>query len=315
MPDSLRPIALPYAGLYDPLTQVLRCGHNAGFFSNCTVTLWHLAQLHRQHGVLPARLDFSAAFSSYRNPTQLREESDLYPLFFRPVPAPNAAVACATTTLPMVRHHGLYRFIDFARLNPVIAAYFQPSAAAQDLAHHLQRKYGIDLHKTIAVVYRGTDKGIEVQLADPQAYLRATQALLARHPDHRVLIQTDEWAVQQLFLQTLGERCFALDEMPVSRDGMVVHCLDDQALRMDRSQFGVLLVAVTHLLSQAAFIVNHTGNMALWIALYRGHARGLLQFDEGGVLVRPYHPVYLLRRAWQLARKARQRLGLRLAPA
>lgn len=311
MPESLKRVALPYLGSYDPLCQVLRCGHNAGFFSNCTVTLWHLAQLQRDRNELPAQVDFSAAFSAYRNPAQQHNSIDLYPLFF----ACKDDAAPITAPIPTVKHHGLYRFLDHARLAPVLQRYFHPSAAALEIERHLLSKYRIDLHKTIAVVYRGTDKGIEVRLADPQAYLRATQALLARHPDHRVLIQTDEWAVRQLFLQTFGERCFALEEMPVSQDGVVVHDLDDQALRMDRSQFGVLLVAVTHLLAQAAYVVNHTGNMALWIALYRGHAQGMVQFDEGGVQVRPYHPAYWVSRATHLARKVSRRLGLRLVPA
>jgi hypothetical protein len=291
-------IELGHEGFYTPADDTLHSQRNAGFFSNCSVALWNLSELHSRHGRQPSRLDFSKAFGSYRNAAQAAAATDLYPLFFAP-PDPTAVKAAPLPQIPWINHHGLYRFLDYGAIGPALARYFQPSARALALEAELIARHGIDLAKTIAVVYRGTDKGIEVKLAAPQAYLEQARKLLAANPGHRVLIQTDELRVRELFMNELGSRCFFLPEMPVSTSAAVVHDLDDAALRLDRSEFGLLLVAVTHLLSRCDLIVNHTGNMALWICLYRGHGKRVVQFDEAGALVDFSSPRFYARRmAW-----------------
>lgn len=278
-------LALSWRGQYDPAARTLYCGHSAGFFSSCCVTLWNLQETQQAGQAPPDRIDFSQAFASFRNPEQLQRKTDLYPLFFRPDLA-RALVG----RLPRVDHHGIYRFLDYVRINPAMARYFRPSERAELLRDDLRRKYRIDPATTLAVVYRGTDKGTEVRVAPPEAYLAQARKLLIRNPGFRVWIQTDERAVRSLFCREFGERCFYLDEMPVSSDGRVMHEQNDDTLQMDRSDFGVRLIAVTSLLAQCAVVVNHTGNMGLWLCLFRGHARGVWQFDDEGRVINPRLP-------------------------
>jgi hypothetical protein len=301
-----QPVMLAYGGRYDTASGVMYCAHNAGFFANCSVALTNMADVTHRGLPWPKRIDFSGAFSSYRNDVQQSQAVDLYPLYFR---NRIEAKLPSTQPIPKVNHHGLYRFLDFERLNEVMARYFTPSAQALEMEADLIRRYSIDLNHTLAVVYRGTDKGTEVKLGRPEDYLKAARDFLMHEPEFKVWIQTDEVKVRDLFVRTLGPRCFFLREMPVSANGVVVHCLDDDALNMDRSDFGVLLVAVTHLLSRTAAVVNHTGNMALWICLWRGHAQGLIQFDDEGGLVDFSDPRFYLRRFRGVLRKAALRLG------
>jgi hypothetical protein len=254
---------------------------------------------------LPDRVDFSGGFASFRDAAQLTQKVDLYPLFFQSAPG-----APPQARLPFVDHHGLYAFLDYGRINPVLQHYFRPSARALEIQASLLEKYRIDLARTVAVVYRGTDKSAEVRIAKPDAYLRLARQLLIRHPEHRLWIQTDEREVRDLFCESFGERCFYLNEMPVSTDGRVVHEQDDGILTMPRSDFGVLLVAVNHLLAQCDLVVNHTGNMALWLCLFRGHARGVWQFDDEGRAVNPQWPgrwFGAARRFWIKARRSSAR--------
>lgn len=272
-------IPLSWKSCYDPEQDVLFCGHNFGFFSACCVSLWNVADLQRACGKFPGRIDFSQAFRAFRNPEQLQSKTDLYPLFFKPG---NASRASAGRRLPHVAHHGLYRFLNYTRLNPVVERYFQPSDRACELRAELVRRYRIDPATTLAVVYLGTDKDTEIKVASPEAFLALTRELLIRHPGYRVWIQTDEIEVRKMFCRAFGERCFYLHEMPISTDGAVVHGQDDEASRMDRSEFGILLIAVNSLLAQVDVVVNHTGNFALWLCLFRGHARDVWQFDDEG---------------------------------
>jgi hypothetical protein len=56
---------------------------------------------------------------------------------------------------------------------------------------------------------------------------------------------------------------------------------------MDRIHFGMLGMVVTRLLSECDVLVNCTGNMSLWAALYRGNVKKMYQFDERGVFHDP----------------------------
>jgi hypothetical protein len=278
--------ALSWKGAYDRSERTLFVHHSSGFFSNCCVTLWNLREIQLAGEPLPLRIDYSGSFEFFRNAEQQAQRTDLYPLFFRPA----VERAVPAVRLPFVEHHGQYAFLDYRRINPVIQRYFKPSAHALDIQARLKLRYRIDPARTLAVVYRGTDKKVELLQATPEAYLRLARRLLMQNPGYRLWIQTDERAVRDLFCEAFGERCFYLREMPVSSDGRVVHEQDDQALSMPRSEFGVQLVAVTHLLAQCDLVINHTGNMALWLCLFRGHGRGVWQFDDEGRAVNPQRP-------------------------
>ena len=74
--------------------------------------------------------------------------------------------------------------------------------------------------------------------------------------------------------------------------------------------FGVLLVAVTNLLSQTALLVNHTGNLGLWACLWRGHSKGLVQFDRSGRVVEFASPGFWFAQAVHLLTRVRRKLGV-----
>lgn len=280
-------VALSWGSFYDPEQDAIVCGHDSGFFSMCSVSLWNLADLQRFRRRFPSRIDYSLNFRAFRNAEQIRQKTDLYPVFFKPNPASSIN---PRRRLPYVAHHGIYGLLDYERVNPIVERFFRPSDRVLRVGAELTRRYQIIPAKTIAVVYRGTDKSTEVEVASPEAFLAITQEILNAHPGHRIWIQTDEWEVREMFVRTFADRCFYVQEMPVSRNGIVVHGQDDETLNMDRSEFGVLLVAVSSLLAQADVVVNHTGNMALWLCLFRGHARGVWQFDDEARVIEPAVP-------------------------
>jgi hypothetical protein len=150
-------------------------------------------------------------------------------------------------------------------------------------------KYKFDPAKIIAVVYRGTDKYQEVKLASPQLYLNKAKALLQENPDFKVLIQTDQKQVRDLFLDRLGNQCLSFEEMSVTEGKVGLHLLDEDCLCLNKFEFGKTILAVTHLIAKCKFIVNHTGNMALWICLFRGSASNMFQFDRKGNFVSTFY--------------------------
>lgn len=267
---------------YSRRTGTLSCRWNCGFFSNCSVTLWGLITLYN-HNAVVNRVDFSKAFSRYRTFRQRLVGTDLYPCYFRT--DPNRVIS---VNPPVLRHdhHGLYRDYDFGSLTPFIRKYFNLRDDLIECQHKLVEKYRIDTGNTIAIHYRGTDKYRETRLADPNDYLAAAEDALNENPDSRILIQTDQHQVRELFLRHFRDRCFYLEELPAVTGRRPVHGRL-RRLPINRFELGKMTLLITHLMSRCRTLITHTGNMAAWTCLFRGNANRVLQFDREGKPVPP----------------------------
>ena len=235
-------------------------------------------------GIVPARLDFTYGFRSYWD-----DESpiDSYPRFFLDNHSASATLQQRVSQKTKFRcpdHHGIYELLPYGSLNLIMQRYFQPSARVQSTAEKLLEKYAIDINQLVSICYRGTDKGTEVRLADPEEYIAAAKSIVK--PGMKVLIQTDQLQVREQMLKSIPGS-FYFEEMPVTSGTKVIHQLATEDLGQSRMQFSDHLLAVSWILSQSQTLVTHSGNMALWICLFRGHNRGIIQFDKNGVRVGP----------------------------
>lgn len=265
--------------------ETLYCGWNHGFFSNCSVTFWSLIELFNQ-GIVTKKIDFSRSFLSYKTPAQQQGQIDLYPFYFRTDIAKEIRI---DKIISKPYQHGIYKNLDFNSYNLFMEKYWNLSDSILEIQNMLIEKYKIDFSKTLAVIYRGTDKDKEVKLADPKLYLRKAEEILNQNTDFRILIQTDQKQVRDLFINHFNDRCFFLEEMPVNDGEKALHNLDEKILKTNKCEFGKMVLAVTHLISKCNFIVNHTGNMALWICLFRGNSDNMFQFDREGNLVTSWY--------------------------
>ena len=291
--ESSRLVALEHNNSYCREAATLYCGWNSGFFSNCTVTLWSLLWL-VSHDLPVRRIDFSKAFSWYRDKEESESATDLYPSFFK---LNHAKIGRARRDLShrfnlgrltRPHQHDVYRFIDYSLCQSFVEAFFDLSDAVKSIVTELENRYQLRYEKLVGACYRGTDKGKEVTIADPKRYLEISRKLAEGTHRPTILIQTDEAEVRDLFMGAFGRRCVFFDEMPTSGGGVVVHKLSTKTLGGNRVRWAQTLLAVTHILSRCRQIVNHTGNMALWICLLRGNAEGVVQFGADGRLIETF---------------------------
>ena len=271
-----------FEAAYDPERDTLFVSQNAGLFSNLSVTLWALIELFND-GIDPAHLAFAPGFTYYRDDHLTGPDAGLHSRLFRRVDHRAVAELRSANHGPVRRHdhHGLYLSYPFAALSAFMRGYFALSDEVKTRQAEFIERYRILPAKTIAVVYRGTDKQSEVSVAAPERFLAVTDELLRRQPTSRVWIQTDQEQVRTAFHDAFGPRCLSLREMPTTTSELVLH-LDPTVHRGSRTQFAVDLVAVASLLGQCRSVVNHTGNMAAWISLFRGSASSMVQFDQFG---------------------------------
>jgi len=258
---------------YDRERKQLKLLHDAGFFSNCTVTLQSLTVLHPTDGHIEV---IWPTQTTWRNLNGSRE--NLFNDYFRPK---DRSQAQRMHFVPRFNDHGFYADLHFKKLNAYVHNYFNPSSLVESRIQHFCEKYRICPDKTIGVCYRGTDKVFEVPTISPSRYLSEVRKLLTKYADLRVLVQTDQKQVRDYFLTEIGPAAFYIEEMPVTCSSSAMHITTEKTI--SNFELGINLLAAVKILAQCKYVISHTGNVSLWIFLYRGSARNCCQLRPGAV--------------------------------
>lgn len=294
---------LKWGNLYDPETKTLHSNWIGGFYANCSMALLALIQL-ANRGIVPEKILMDREWDCACN-RQEHGNIDLYPFFFKEDAREDIPLRA---DLPPIDAHGRYGWLRNEFYTPFLRRWFKPSEESFRIRDKIVLDHKIELQKTIAVVYRGTDKHTEVSLARPEEYIWMARKLLKKNPGHRILIQTDQTQVREKFLSFFGADCFFLPELPSTMSGTPIHSLPQAEMGMDKLKYSLVLQGIMLILSRCDIIVNHTGNMGLWIVLYRGSNLSTFQFDRNGLcmdsLGREVHP----RSTVELFRKIRDSL-------
>jgi len=256
-----------------------------GFYSATSQLYMSLIRLLR-NGVTAIDVDMSDSYRIYKE----NSTRDLYKVVFKK----NESILNTSKNTRLLRklllyegyfHHDHYRDFDYSTLNIVTRAFFSPSEQVKKKEQEIINKYKINPAKTVAVYYRGTDKGIEVKLASPEVFIELARKLLKKNPGFKVLIQTDQSQVANMFADAFKDRCIFLEELPTVSGVVAFHHSAIQ--NIGKQQHVITLDAVVRILSRCRYVINCTGNVAVFIALYRGNTKNLFQFDMNGELIVP----------------------------
>ena len=268
-----------YAGcdvLAHPEMNQLDCLWNSGFYSNQSQVFLSLLIL-LSHGIIPETICYALGFRRLKKDPN----RDVYHDFYRI--DPNVEVQLLKTVTLPDENRKQFDLYDFEYYNPIVKRFFTPSDVILERKNILMDKYEIDPDKTISVLYRGTDKSTELVLAHPQDYLIVTQRLLQKNPDFKVLLQTDQTQVIQMFVEALGDKVVFFEETPstTGRDSMISAMERDNGDMTDWMQW---FDAALRVVASCSSVVSHTGNCGLWMNLYRGSTTNVFQFDELGAI-------------------------------
>jgi len=167
-------------------------------------------------------------------------------------------------------HHSDYGTIFKNKLGPTwvkayLNAYMSPSEALSEKASFFTKEYKIAELNTIAVCYRGTDKFKEVPPTPLSKYFDTIEELIEKEENWQVLIQTDQKQVCEIFLERYREKCIYIKELPVTTGRIAIH--NDQKACGNREIFAENLCAMCLALSKSKYLITHTGNVGLFLAL------------------------------------------------
>lgn len=242
--------------------------HSSGFFSNCTIALYAISAFHGHFQRLPERVDFSRSFKNFSEPNS----GEAYPKYF----TYKHDMEISFTGKIQMSFNSLfdYRQEQYSKLAPFVEKYFSPSNEVQSIADQLTDKYNIDFSNTLAICYRGTDKYMDTPLGPFPEYVEQARVLLKQEPNLNILVQTDQKQFLDYCKQEL-ENVFSIEEMPVTDTNSPMH---DIVQPEAKTEWTRTFVAVTGLLSRCKYVVNHSGNVARWICLYRNNTKGVVQY-------------------------------------
>ena len=231
-------------------------------------------------GVCIDRIDYSLCLREFKD--DMAQDSYEWLFLSRP-----RCSADQPDQIPAFERHGIYVSFPLDVLKQYAELYFRPHPRVLAFADQLVASYGLDLSKTIVLLYRGTDKSIEVEPATPESYAAVARSLMAAEDGLRVVCQTDQAQARDTILSELPGTIW-FSELPVTEGTQAIHNLNVPAeFGIGKAEIALRLLAMTYLVAHAKYVVVHTGNIGAWVAVYRGRPHGLYQFCEDGKLRGP----------------------------
>lgn len=255
---------------------------NNGLYANFSSLLSDVIKISRC-SIKLTEIDVSRGFMAFKD----HKDENVFPKFCGNIRA-GLVSACKDLDFDAAEVHQHYKDLPLSRLRAVIEVVFPPSTLVARKIEEMIAVSGIMPQKTIAIIYRGTDKGGEVKLASIGEYITLAQRILVDHPDYDIFVQTDQEQARDQVVAAFQGKCGFFRELPVTRGSTVMHRLEFGAeVHMTREEFAIGMIAATMILARCAYIISHTGNTGAWIAFYRGTGHNLFQFDAKGQLVDP----------------------------
>lgn len=261
---------------------------NSGLYSALSTALSDISTLSSK-GLDVRAVDFGMSFLHFK----VKSSENVYAKYFA-----NKSFTkfdeCGLAAFHWSDVHKTYRDLDLSSMQKLALNYFQPSEELEARVETLRQQLVLDLDRTLAIVYRGTDKSTEVTLAQPSAYINAAKMLTEVDSTLQVLVQTDQEQARSEIMAAYEGNCSYFAQLPTSNSNQAIH-LDFARVATpktgDKDEWALNMMAVVVLLSRVKYLVTHTGNVSAWICFYRGTSEGVYQFDKHGVLVEPPHPL------------------------
>lgn len=248
-----------------------------GFFSCCTVHLQGILKHFNTYKKIPKYIDSTSQFLWYKLPDQW--EKDIKPVFFLERPEMQIEYKNSVNVVDhkIEEQYSNYRTVNYEKLKPFIDKYFTPSQEIQEIVNFMMEKYQIDFKNICVLFYRGNDKQIEIKLPSYHEYIVYARRIYKENPSIKFLIQSDETEFLEVMKNEFPDNHIIFwDEIRHmnKNDYMTV----DKVYRHLNPIMSKCYLAITYIMSQCQYILCGSGNCSLWIALYRGNAKNMIQF-------------------------------------
>jgi hypothetical protein len=248
---------------------------NAGFFSCCSQKLSDIIKFIKTNKTVPLMVDSTQLFDMYK----YKDDADISNEYFED----SDHVENVEFSYPVsysINYHWTYQFIDYSKLeynylSPLIKKYFSPSNKINEITTGIEQKYNFDFNNTVAVYYRGTDKKSETLIASFDEFYEQIEKVIKINKDITILIQTDTAQFIDYITQKNLKNIVVISENHTSYTDKGLH-----HERRGENNFNDMLILFSTMLimSKCKYIICGSGNCSIWIMLYRGNNKNVLQY-------------------------------------
>jgi hypothetical protein len=240
---------------------VVKHNTDAGFFSCYTIRLLHILMYFNQTKTCPKKIDSSNLFYQYKK--NVNQDYTYEYIKARDSPSIEYNEPVRITDDDREEQFSNYKNISFQIIKPFIYKYFYPSDAVLKRVCELETKYKIDYANLAVFYYRGTDKCIETNLCEYGAYIERAEQLKNDNPNIQFLVVSDEIEMLRLFVNQFPNTLV----------------IEELIQHMGRSfEHSLWMLASVLIMAKANHIVCSSGNVSLWIVLFRGHNNNIQQY-------------------------------------
>ena len=252
----------------------IKINHNAGFFSCCTVRLHKIVSYLNTKGILPRKIDSTNQFLWYKKKED--ENQDISHLFFE---VPKETEICFPIKFSYKQQFETYKTLEIPKLVPVIQACFYPTRNILTLKEKIKKKYKINVEKTCVLFFRGNDKRKETKLCHYSEFVDQIKKIENKDEDVRYLVQSDESEFLNYMKTELNNVLVLEDEirhMNATRDTSVD--LTPSSTSESNCDYVQLFLAIVLIMSECKYVICTSGNISLWICLYRKNTNHVFQY-------------------------------------
>lgn len=254
--------------------RMLKTTHNAGFFSCCSVKLYDIANFLNSNKKLPDIVDSSQQFEWYKND----KNKDITFDYFE-----NYNITDDNIIQPIHYHHDdqytNYAELDYKCIIPLVKKYFSPSVEIIETINSMEKKYNLIYENICVLFYRGNDKNRETNICNYDEYLNYANQIITQNPKIMFLIQSDETGFIEFMTNIFPNNSFYFkDEI---RHVTKCNSTVDILMRSTNYEFSKKYLAITIIMSKCKYIICGSGNCDIWIMLYRGNAKNVIQNNKG----------------------------------
>jgi hypothetical protein len=245
----------------DSGTLVVIHNADAGFFSCYTIRLLNILLYFNHTKTCPPKIDSSNLFSQYK----YNKYHDYTYEYIKHNESQQIEYTSVVKITDEDREDQFsnYKNINFETIKPFIDKYFSPSDNMLKKVGELETKYKFDYDNLAVFYYRGTDKCIETNLCEYGAYIERAEQLKRDNPNIQFLIVSDELELIQMFA-TRFPKTILFEELIHNMGRSFIH--------------SVWMLSSVLIMSKAKHIVCSSGNVSLWIILFRGHNNNIQQY-------------------------------------
>lgn len=255
---------------------MIKVTHNSGFFSCCSVKLNMIADYINSDKKLPDNVDSSEQFRWYKNGRDRDITFDYFEHYDNIQDVNNI-----TDPIDFHWKHQFknYSMLDYKSLTPLIKKYFSPSAEINEMINNMEKQYNLTYENICVLFYRGNDKVLETKKCTYDEYLNYVNELLKKNPSLIFLIQSDETEFIEFMREKFPDNSFYFkDEIRHMKK-----CIStvDKKMSSQNYEFSKKYLAITKIMSKCKYIICGSGNCDVWIMLYRGNNKNVIQNLNG----------------------------------